>query len=115
MRCARRSRTGAAPHRVLGAVAALVCGQCGARAQVRAHQQRVEHTGSRARVGEALVAARSHARERERSADEHPRERARLLDVLRGVGADQLRIAMVVRRGISAPGMYTRCSAAKPK
>ena len=46
-------------------------------AQIRANEQRVDHARCRAGVGQPLVAARRHARERERGAAEHARQRAR--------------------------------------
>ena len=63
------------------AVAGRVRRQRRARAQVRAHEQRIDHAGRRAGVGEPLVAARRHPRERERGAAEHARQRRDLLDV----------------------------------
>ena len=54
-----------------------VRGQRARRAQVRAHQQRIDHAGRGAGVGEPLVATRRHARERERRAAEQARERPR--------------------------------------
>ena len=50
-------------------------------AQVRAHEQRIDHAGRGAGVGEPLVAPRRHPRERERRAAEHAREPGDLLDV----------------------------------
>ena len=50
-------------------------------AQVGAHQQRIDHAGGRAGVGEPLVAARRHPRQRERRAAEHARQARDLLDV----------------------------------
>jgi hypothetical protein len=50
---------------VRSAIAALVRGKRGAGAQVRAHEQRVDHPGRRARIREAFVAARSHPGQRE--------------------------------------------------
>ena len=64
-------------------------------AQVRAHQQRIDDAGGGAGIGEALVAARRHARERERGAAEHAREGRDLLDVGGRVAPDPLGIAAV--------------------
>ena len=79
------------------AVAGLVRGQRHARAQVRAHEQRVDHAGGRTGVREPLVAPRRHSRERERRAAEHPRQRRDLLDVRRGVAPHARRVAAVDR------------------
>ena len=64
-------------------------------AQVRAHEQRIDHAGRRAGVGEPLVAPRRHPRQRERRAAEHARERRDLVDVGGGVAAHALGIAAV--------------------
>ena len=96
-RCAapRRSRTGAAPRRCAACRRRLVRGQRRARAQVGAHQQRIEHARGRARIGQALVAARRHARERERRAAEQARHARRPPHVVAGVAAHALGIAEV--------------------
>ena len=79
------------------AVALLVRGQRHARAQVRAHEQRIDDAGRGAGVGESLVAARHHLRERERGAAEHARKRGDLLDVGGRVAAHALGIGLIDR------------------
>jgi hypothetical protein len=73
---------------VLGPVAAFVYRQRRARAQVGAHEERVEDAGRRAGVGEPLVAARRHPREGEGGAAEDMRQARGLGDVGRGIAAD---------------------------
>jgi len=81
--------------RVLGAVAALVSGERGAGAKVRAHDQRIDHASGRTRVGQALVATRHHAREREGSAAEETREPRGLVHVVERVAADTPGVAAI--------------------
>ena len=83
---------GAAVRRV---AAGLVRGQRLARAQVGADEQRIDDAGRRAGVGEPLVAARRHPRQRERGAAENPGERFGLAHVRRRVAPHARRVAPV--------------------
>ena len=76
------------------AIAGLVRGQRRSRTQVSAHQQRIDHAGSRPGIGEPLVAPRRHLRQRERRAAEHAREPGDLVDVRGGVAAHARGIAL---------------------
>jgi len=65
------------------------------RAQVGAHEQRIDHSGGGAGIGQPLVAPRRHARERERRPAEQARQPGDFLDVRCGVAANAGRIAAV--------------------
>ena len=95
---------------------ALVRGQRRARAQVRAHEQRIDHAGRRAGIGEPLVAARRHARERERGAAEH-RARARRPPRRRPSrsGARAPGSRAIDRRRSDRRGSYSRSGPAMPR
>jgi hypothetical protein len=58
---------------MLDAMAFLLRWQRLARAQVRPHEQRIEDACGRSRVGQPLVAAWGHLRQRERGATQHAR------------------------------------------
>ena len=81
--------------RVRRAIARRVRGQRGVRAEIGAHEQRIDHAGRRACIREPLVAPRCHPCERERGTAEEPREAGDLLDVGGGVAAHAIRIALV--------------------
>ena len=76
-------------------IALGVRGQRGSGAQIRADQQWVDDAGGGAGVGKSLVAARCHARERERGTAEHLRERRDLVDVGGGVATDAIGIGPI--------------------
>src|SRR5512142_2690087 len=63
--------------------------------EVRAHQQRIDDTRRRARVGETLVATWRHSGEGEGGAAEYTRERGDLVDVVGGVAADAFGIVAI--------------------
>ena len=69
---------GTAVHR---AITRRVRRQRNTRPKVRTHQQRIDHAGSGSGIGQAFVAARRHARERERRAAEQACEGRDLLHV----------------------------------
>ena len=75
------------------AVAGACAGSAAPGAQIGAHQQRIDHAGGGARVGEPLVAAGRHAREREGGAAEHARHAGDLVDVGGRVAPDALGVA----------------------
>ena len=77
------------------AIASSVRGQRGSCAQIRANEQRVDDARCRAGVGQALVSARRHARERERGAAEHLGQRGDLVDVGGGVAPNAIRIGAI--------------------
>jgi len=61
--------------------------QRAAGAQVGADQQRIDHAGGGAGVGEAFVATRRHARQREGGTAKHASEAGDFLDIGRGITA----------------------------
>ena len=62
-------------------------------AQIGAHEQRIEHARGGAGIGESLVAARRHARQREGGAAEQARDGRRLVDVVARIAPHALGVA----------------------
>jgi hypothetical protein len=84
------------------AVAGLVAGQGGAAAEIGADQERIDHAGGGAGVGQAFVAARREAGEGEGRAAQDLGHPGDLADVGGGVAPDPVGIAAVDRGDLGA-------------